>query len=103
MRDLKHIYYFEKLLENSYNDLIGEAQEQGRKAIGHVCYQIPEPLLNLPGIFSVRLRAPRTTSTEMGNYYLTPIFARPAARFWKGRLKAGSTSSTGSSPPRPAR
>ena len=32
MRDLKHIYYFEKLLENSYNDLIGEAQEQGRKA-----------------------------------------------------------------------
>ena len=30
--------------------------------------------MNLPGIFSVRLRAPRTTSTEMGNYYLTPIF-----------------------------
>ena len=32
MRDLKHLYYFEKLLENSYNDLIGEAEEEGRKA-----------------------------------------------------------------------
>ena len=73
MRDLKHLYYFEKLLENSYNDLIGEAQKEGRKAIGHVCYQIPEPLLNLPGIFSVRLRAPRTGSMEMGSYYLSPI------------------------------
>ena len=33
MRDLKHLYYFEKLLENSYNDLIGEAEEEGRKAV----------------------------------------------------------------------
>ena len=102
MRDLKHIYYFEKLLENSYNELIGEAQGQGRKAIGHVCYQIPEPLLNLPGIFSVRLRAPRTTSTEMGNYYLTPIFCE-ACRAWSAPWKAGSISSTGSSPRKPAR
>ena len=89
MRDLKHIYYFEKLLENSYNDLIGEAQEQGRKAIGHVCYQIPEPLLNLPGIFSVRLRAPRTTSTEMGNYYLTPIFCEACRAILERALEGG--------------
>ena len=49
MRDLKHLYYFEKLLENSNNDLISEAQAEGRKAIGHVCYQIPdvEPSGNL--------------------------------------------------------
>ena len=89
MRDLKHIYYFEKLLENSYNDLIGEAQEQGRKAIGHVCYQIPEPLLNLPGISSVRLRAPRTTSTEMGNYYLTPIFCEACRAILERALEGG--------------
>ncbi len=89
MRDLKHIYYFEKLLENSYNELIGQAQESGRKAIGHVCYQIPEPLLNLPGIFSVRLRAPRTTSTEMGNYYLSPIFCEACRAILERALEGG--------------
>ena len=89
MRDLKHIYYFEKLLENSYNDLIGEAQSEGRKAIGHVCYQVPEPLLNLPGIFSVRLRAPRTTTTEMGNYYLSPIFCEACRAYLERALEGG--------------
>lgn len=89
MRDLKHIYYFEKLLENSYNELIGEAQEKGRKAIGHVCYQIPEPLLNLPGIFSVRLRAPRTTSTEMGSYYLSSFFCEACRAILERALEGG--------------
>ena len=68
MKDLKHLYYFEKLLEDSYNDLARVAKDEGRHAIGHVCFQIPEPLLNLPGCFSVRLRAPRTGSIEMGTY-----------------------------------
>ncbi|HAS55718.1 MAG TPA: 2-hydroxyacyl-CoA dehydratase [Firmicutes bacterium] len=89
MRDLKHLYYFEKLLENSYNDLIGEAQNEGRKAIGHVCYQIPEPLLNLPGIFSVRLRAPRTGSMEMGSYYLSPIFCEACRAILERALEGG--------------
>lgn len=89
MKDLKHLYYFEKLLENSYNDLIGEAKAQGRKAIGHVCYQIPEPLLNLPGIFSVRLRAPRTGTTEMGNYYLSPIFCEACRAILERALEGG--------------
>ncbi len=89
MRDLKHLYYFEKLLENSNNDLISEAQAEGRKAIGHVCYQIPEPLLNLPGIFSVRLRAPRTGTTEMGNYYLSPIFCEACRAILERALEGG--------------
>lgn len=89
MRDLKHAYYFEKLLENSHNELIEAAQEEGRKAIGHVCYQIPEPLLNLPGIFSVRLRAPRTGSTEMGNYYLSPIFCEACRAILERALEGG--------------
>ncbi len=89
MRDLKHLYYFEKLLENSNNELIEEAQNEGRKAIGHVCYQIPEPLLNLPGIFSVRLRAPRTGSTEMGNYYLSPIFCEACRAILERALEGG--------------
>jgi hypothetical protein len=36
----------------------------GKIAIGSVCSQIPEVLLNLPGCFSVSLRAPRTGSIE---------------------------------------
>ena len=62
MKDLQHLYYFEKLLEEVNNDLVRKAQEKGDIAIGAVCFQIPEPLLNLPGCFSVRLRAPRTGS-----------------------------------------
>ena len=89
MRDLKHLIYFENLLENSNNELIQQAQDAGRKAIGHVCYQIPEPLLNLPGIFSVRLRAPRTTSTEMGNYYLSPIFCEACRAILERALEGG--------------
>lgn len=94
MRDLKHLIYFENLLENSNNELIQQAQQEGKKAIGHVCYQIPEPLLNLPGLFSVRLRAPRTTSTEMGNYYLSPISAKRAAPYSNALSKADSVSLT---------
>ena len=59
MKDLANLYYFEKLLEDVNNDLVRQAQAKGDIAIGAVCFQIPEPLINLPGSFSVRLRAPR--------------------------------------------
>ncbi|MFA6829463.1 MAG: hypothetical protein WCR67_01995 [Bacilli bacterium] len=96
MRDLKHLYYFEKLLENSHNELIQEAQDNGRLAIGHVCYQIPKPLLNLPGCFSVRIRAPRTGSIEMGSYYLTLFSVKPAVPYWKELSKEDFPSLTAS-------
>jgi len=89
LKDLKHLYYFEKLLENSNNELIEKAQKDGRLAIGHVCYQIPEPLLNLPGCFSVRLRAPRTTSMEMGGYYLTALFCEACRALLERALEGG--------------
>ena len=53
MRDLKHLIYFESLLENADNDLVKQAQAEGKLAIGYTCYHMPEPLLNLPGCFSV--------------------------------------------------
>lgn len=73
MRDLKHLLYFENLLQDSNNDLVREAKENGQIAIGSVCYQIPEVILNLPGSFSSRMRAPNTTSMEMGTYYMTSL------------------------------
>ena len=73
MKDLKHLEYFENLLQESNNDLVREAKEEGRKAIGYTCYQIPEPVLNLPGCFSLRLSAPRVGGIEMGTYYMTSM------------------------------
>lgn len=71
MKDLKHLYYFERLLDEADNDLVREAQSQGRKCIGSVCYHTPEVLLDLEGVFGVRLRAPRTGSLDIGTYYMT--------------------------------
>ena len=51
MKDLKHLYYFERLLDDANNELDRQAKEEGKKCIGSVCYQIPEVLLNLPGTF----------------------------------------------------
>ena len=33
MRDLKHLIYFESLLENADNDLVKQAQAEGKLAI----------------------------------------------------------------------
>lgn len=71
MKDLKHLFYFENLLQEVNNDLVRQAQSEGKIAIGTVCSLIPEPLVNLPGCFAVRLRAPRTGSIEIGSYYLS--------------------------------
>ncbi|SCZ80471.1 2-hydroxyacyl-CoA dehydratase family protein [Pseudobutyrivibrio xylanivorans] len=89
MKDLKHLYYFEKLLEDSYNDLCRQAQAEGNKAIGHVCFQIPEPLLNLPGCFSTRLRAPRTGSIEMGTYYMSSTLCEACRAYLERAIEGG--------------
>ncbi len=71
MKDLKHLIYFENLLLEANNELVKKAQKDGRVCVAYTCENTPEPLLNLPGCFSARLRAPRTGSMEIGTYYLT--------------------------------
>lgn len=71
MKDLKHLYDLEKLLDESENQYVKQAMEEGRKCIGSVCDNVPEPLLNLDGAFSIRLRAPRSGSYEVATYYMT--------------------------------
>ena len=71
MHDLKHTLLFETLLEEPFNDLVKQAVEDGDVALGYNCYYIPETLLNLPGCFSSRLRAPNCAATPIGDYYLT--------------------------------
>ena len=89
MKDLKHLYYFEKLLEDANNDLVRQAKADGRKCIASVCENVPEPLLNLPGTFSVRLRAPRTGSMEMGTYYLTSFLCEYTRALLERAIEGG--------------
>ena len=71
MKDLKHLIYFENLLENADNELVEQAKAEGGLAIGYTCYHIPEVLLNVGNCFSVRLRAPRTGSIDIATYYMS--------------------------------
>ena len=71
MRDLKHLIYFENLLENADNELVKQAQADGKLAVGYTCYHVPEALLNVGNCFSVRLRAPRTGSLDIATYYMS--------------------------------
>ncbi len=71
MKDLKHLYYFENLLGEANNDLVKQARQEGRFALGFTCFHMPEVLLNLDKCFSVRLRAPRTGSMDIATYYMS--------------------------------
>lgn len=73
MRDLSQLYAFEKLLDEANNELVRAGVVRGLHPIGSVCSLAPEPLLNLPGCFSVRLRAPRTGSIDIGTYYMSSL------------------------------
>lgn len=71
MKDLKHLIYFENLLENADNELVEQAKAEGKLCMGYTCFHIPEVLLNLDNCFSVRLRAPRTGSIDIATYYMS--------------------------------
>ena len=70
MKELKHLMYFERLLDDAHNELVRQAEAEGDLVIGYTCFHAPEVLLNLGSCFSVRLRAPHTTSMELATYYM---------------------------------
>ena len=89
MRDLKHLIYFENLLQEANNDLVKQAKAEGKRAIGYTCYFMPEVLLDLPGCFSVRLRAPRCTSPDIATYYLSGRVCHYARSLLERALEGG--------------
>ena len=89
MKDLKHLYYFERLLEDANNDLIRQAQNDGKICVAYTCENVPEPLLNLEGTFSARLRAPRTGSMEMGTYYMTSFLCEYSRALLERAIEGG--------------
>ena len=71
MKDLKHLIYFESLLQDANNELVKQACADGKLALAYDCSYIPEPLLDVEGCFGVRLRAPGCANPDLATYYMT--------------------------------
>lgn len=89
MRDLKHLNYFEKLLQEANNELIVQAKAEGKLCVAFPCENIPEPLLNLGNAFSVRLFAPNTGSMDIGTYYLTALLCETSRALLERAIEGG--------------
>lgn len=89
MKDLKHLIYFENLLQDANNELVKKAKADGKHAIGYTCYFMPEVLLDLPGCFSVRLRAPRCTSPDIATYYMSARVCHYGRSLFERALEGG--------------
>jgi len=89
MKDLKYLTWFEDLLQEANNELVAQAREQGKKCVSYLCENSPEPLLNLDGCFSVRLRAPRTGSMEMATYYMTSFLCEYSRALLERAIEGG--------------
>ena len=59
MKDLKHLIYFESLLDNADNELVEQAKKDGKYIMGYTCYHIPEVLL-------IRGKIPHLVTADVG-------------------------------------
>ena len=89
MKDLKHIHFFEDLLEQANNSLVQKAKSEGKAAVGYTCYYIPEALLNCGNAFSVRLSAPNTGSLDISQYYMTSFICGYARALFERGFEGG--------------
>lgn len=91
MKDLKHIHYFEELLDNANNSLVRQAVDDGRLAIGYTCHFTPEILMNMGNTFSVKLRAPNTGSLDISTYYLSSFLCGYSKAILERAIEGGYT------------
>ncbi len=89
MKDLKHLIYFENLLDNADNELVEQAKKDGKLIMGYTCYHIPEVLLNVDNCVSVRLRAPRTGSVDISTYYMSNYVCEYARALLERAIEGG--------------
>lgn len=89
MKDLKHLIFFETLLQEANNELISQAHAEGGVCVAYVCENTPEPLLNLGNAFSTRLRAPRTGSMEVATYYMTSFLCEYSRALLERAIEGG--------------
>lgn len=89
MKDLKHIHFYEDLLEQANNELVQKAKEEGKVACGYSCFYIPEVLLNVDKAFSVRLRAPNTGSLDISQYYMSSFICGYSRALFERAFEGG--------------
>ncbi|MCR5137534.1 MAG: 2-hydroxyacyl-CoA dehydratase family protein [Oscillospiraceae bacterium] len=89
MKDLKHLIYFENLLENADNELIEKKKAEGNICLGYTCFHIPEVLLNVDRCFSTRLRAPNTGSIDIATYYMSNYTCEYARALLERAIEGG--------------
>ena len=89
MKDLKHLIYFERLLENADNELIEKKKSDGGICLGYTCFHIPEVLLNVDKCFSTRLRAPNTGSIDIATYYMSNYTCEYARALLERAIEGG--------------
>ena len=89
MRDLKHLNYFENLLQTANNELIAKAKEDGKVCVAYTCENVPEPLLNLDRAVSIRLTAPNTGSLDIATYYMTNLLCEPSRALLERAIEGG--------------
>ena len=89
MRDLKHLTYFEDLLQEANNALVVQAQAEGKKCVAFVCENTPEPLMNLDNTFGVRLHAPDTGSMDIATYYMTSLLCETSRSLLERAVEGG--------------
>ncbi len=89
MKDLKNLIFFENLLLEANNELVQKAQAGGKICVAYTCENTPEPLLNLPGCFSARLRAPRTGSLDISTYYMTSFLCEYSRALLERAVEGG--------------
>ncbi len=89
MRDLKHLTWFEDLLQSAHNELIAKAREDGKVCVAYTCENVPEPLMNVDGAFSVRLFAPNTGSTDIATYYMTNLLCETTRALLERAIEGG--------------
>ena len=89
MRDLKYLQYFEDLLQVANNELITQARADGQVCIAYTCENVPEPLMNLPGTFGIRLHAPNTGSIDIATFYMTNLLCEPSRALLERAIEGG--------------
>ena len=89
MKDLKHLIFFENLLQSANNELIEQARRSGRKCVAFTCENLPEPLMNLDGVFSTRLRAPNIGSMDISTYYMTSFLCEYSRALLERAIEGG--------------
>jgi benzoyl-CoA reductase/2-hydroxyglutaryl-CoA dehydratase subunit BcrC/BadD/HgdB len=89
MRDLKHLIYFENILQDANNELIARAQSEGRVCVAYTCENIPEPLLSIGNAFGIRLFAPNTVTMDVSSYYMTNLLCELSRALLERAIEGG--------------